>query len=287
MEALLAVTLVALLTGCGSGLVVDEVPPAEPSYTGRLDLQMEHRDEATVAERGGSAVKALECGGAPYDAGGSSYDSGEESSQGSPRAAARNFLEHRAYWTLPEARYRVDRVDDDGWALVTHEVDDEVKVALVLRDDVEDWQDDTGWGVHAWAVCDPAEVPAVARQMGIDLWSDAEGRPVAASEVYSEPGPEHCDWQSVTFLHVGSGDPRYSDGEGTTYVGNPRDLADHVVGEYDASATLPADAKDTGVRRDGRQLHLGADGDTAYLVSVEDASDVEAWPRLKPGVACG
>lgn len=287
MRALLAVTLLALLTGCGSGLVVDEVPPAEPSYTGRLDLPVEYRDEATVAERGGSAVTALECAGKPYDAGGSSYDDGLESVQASPRAAVRNFLEQEMHWTLPEAHYRVDRVDDDGWALVTHELDEEVKVALVLRDDMEDWQDDTGWGVHGWAVCDPAEVPAVARQMGIDLWRDVEGRLAPASEVYSMPGPEHCDWEAVTFLHVGSGDPQYSDGEGTTFLGNPQDLADYVVWEYDASASLPADAEDTGLRHDGRQLHLGADGDTAYLVSLEEASDVEAWPRLKPGVACG
>ncbi len=286
MKAPLAVLALALLTGCGSGLVVEEEPPPEPSYTGRLDLPVRFHDEATVAERGGSAVLALECEGKPYDAGGSSYDSGLASAQGSPRAAVRNFLEEEVRWTLPHARYRVDRVDDDGWALVTHEVADKVSVAIVLRDDIVDWQDDTGWGVHAWAVCDPAEVPAVARQMGIDLWTDAEGRPAPAAEVYSMPGPEHCDWQDSTWLHVGAGEEQWTGDDGVTYLGNPDELADYVVGEYDVSAVLPADAKDTGFRRDGRQLFLDARGDTAYLVSLDDPSDVHAWPRLKPGVAC-
>ncbi|HXV95647.1 MAG TPA: hypothetical protein VD695_03790 [Gaiellaceae bacterium] len=39
-------------------------------------------------------------------------------------------------------------------------------------------------------------VGAVAEAVG--TWQDEQGHTVESSE-----GPEHCDWQSATFLHVG------------------------------------------------------------------------------------
>jgi hypothetical protein len=34
-----------------------------------------------------------------------------------------------------------------------------------------------------------------------------------------------------------------------------------------------------GLRRDGRQLWIGPDQEAAYLVSLDNAQDVERWPR--------
>jgi hypothetical protein len=40
------------------------------------------------------------------------------------------------------------------------------------------------------------------------------------------------------------------------------------------------------VRRDGRQLWIGPDQEAAYLVSVDDAHDVERWPAAKQPIRC-
>jgi hypothetical protein len=55
---------------------------------------------------------------------------------------------------------------------------------------------------------------------------------------------------------------------------------------FSDGAALPADATDTGLRRDGRQLWIGAGEKAAYLVSVDDPEDVERWPRAKQDIGC-
>jgi len=44
---------------------------------------------------------------------------------------------------------------------------------------------------------------------------------------------------------------------------------------------LPEGATDTGLRRGGRQLWIGPENEAAYLVSLDDADDVERWPAAK------
>ena len=94
--------------------------------------------------------------------------------------------------------------EDDGRALLSLDVDDRTKVAVIVADDIRDWDDNSGWGVEAWATCDPAELGAAYHSSyGVRVWHDANGDPVPLSKVKSFPGSEHCDWQDITFLYVG------------------------------------------------------------------------------------
>ena len=84
-------------------------------------------------------------------------------------------------------------------------------------------------------------------------WRDSAGRTLA-----SYPGPEHCDWESVTFLEVAF------------------------------SLTRPEDAVATGFRSGDAELWVSpadADGDTYGAVYVVD-DDVERWPRTREEIAC-
>jgi hypothetical protein len=147
---------------------------------------------------------------------------------------------------------------------------------------MRDYDDDQGWGIETWAQCDPSELPArVTDALGIEVWKDASGRRVAVAKVQSVPGPEHCDWQDITFLHVGPGDPpdQYlRDAEG--------ELQELLRTTFDANATLPERAEDTGFHHDGRRLWLDPRGMAAYLVALDDPDDVERWPAAKDRIGC-
>ncbi len=135
--------------------------------------------------------------------------------------------------------YRIERVDD-GRALLSWDVEERTRVAVVVKEDVTDYQGHTGWGVESWASCDPAELgDEVAADLGIELWTDANGRPVPTSEVVSSPGPEHCGWQDTTWLHLGLAsdiDRTYDE-----YVSNDDggELADYLTTTADDSAPCP------------------------------------------------
>jgi hypothetical protein len=49
---------------------------------------------------------------------------------------------------------------------------------------------------------------------------------------------------------------------------------------------IPEVATDTGLRRDGGQLWIGPNKEAAYLVSLDDAQDVERWPAAKQPIGC-
>lgn len=167
---LLTVAVTLVLSGCGSSSAVVQGDPVPSPYDGPMDLPVDHRDQAAVVERSGSAGRALECDGDPYDGGGADYDSGLASVQDSATGA-------------------LDRI------------------ALVASDDVRDYNGDEGWGVEVWAACDPAELPAkVTDALGIEVWRDASGRRAPVSEVESYRGAEHCGWQDITFLLLRSTD---------------------------------------------------------------------------------
>lgn len=287
---LVAVATLLLLAGCGSSSVVAEGGPVSSPYDGPMDLPVDHSDMATVAERSGAAGRALECDGRPYDGGGADYDSGLASVQGSAEGALENLFEQDFLGRqLPADGYRVER-EDNGRVLFSYDVGEQTKIAFVAADSVRDYDDDEGWGVEAWAQCDPAELPAeVTEALDLEVWEDESGARVPVTKVRSFPGAEHCDWEDITFLHLG---PERDPDE---YLRDPTgELAELLRTTYDASAALPDGATDTGFRRDGRQLWLGKQlgnrlgnrHDAAYLVSVEDPHDVERWPAAKRPIGC-
>ena len=280
-SALVVVAATLLVAGCGGSSVVVQADPVSAPYDGPMSLPADHRDKATVQERSGAAGRALECAGDPYDGGGASYDSGLESVQDSATDAVTNLFEEDYVGDLPKDGYRVER-EDDGRVLLSYDVGGRTKIAFVVSEDVKDFNGDTGWGVETWAECDPSELPAsVTDDLDIDVWEDASGRRVPVTRIRSFQGAQHCDWQDITFLHLGP------DRGGEEYVSDRHgELGELLRTTYDGSATLPPDATNTGLRRDGRELWLGEGHNAAYLVNVKDANDVERWPASDEPIRC-
>jgi len=102
---------------------------------------------------------------------------------------------------------------------------------------------------------------------------EGEGRP------YERPGPEHCEWDSATFIAFRGG--QYVRDEGGDVVA----LAEVT---YDASAVLPQDARPTGWRRGVVELWLSPselDAQTGVYrnVYLVDPDRVERLPHFSPG----
>jgi hypothetical protein len=258
-----------LFVGCGS-VVVDRGRSATPPYDGPLDA--------------GAAVAALECEGkSPYQRGEGVYDDGLATVQASAEAALDDYMrESGLSFSTPSDGYAVER-EQKGGVLFSYDVDGRTKVSLFAADGVRDWSGDEGWGVRAWAQCDPSELPPdVSDDLNIGVWEDASGRRVPVTRIHSFQGAEHCSWTDITFLLVGP------EQKADWYV---RDTSDDDFSgllrtTFADEATLPAGATDTGLRRDGRRLWVGPDREAAYLVSLDDAQDVERWPAAKQPIRC-
>lgn len=106
-------------------------------------------------------------------------------------------------------------------------------------------------------------------------------RAVPVTRIHSFQGAEHCAWEDITFLVVGpeeTADWYLSD--------SPADFSGLLRTTFTNQTTLPEAASDTGLRRNGRQLWIGPDDEAAYLVSLDDAQDVERWPAAKQPIRC-
>jgi hypothetical protein len=258
-----------LVAGCGSG-VVDRGRSATPPYDGRLDA--------------GAAVGALECDGkTPYQRGAHGYDDGLAKVQASAEAALDDYMrESGPIFSTPSDGYAVER-EQAGRVLFSYDVDGRTKVSMFASDGVRDWNGDEGWGVRAWAQCDPSELPAdVTDDLNIGVWEDQSGQRVPVTRIQSFQGAEHCSWTDITFLLVGREE------SADWYVRDPNggDFAGLLRTTFANEALLPEGATDTGLRRDGRQLWIGPDEEAAYLVSLDDAQDVERWPAAKQPIRC-
>jgi hypothetical protein len=266
---ILSVSIAAVvLAGCGSGdRTVDRSSSATPPYGGSLNAE--------------AAVDALECDGkTPYWRAEGEYGSGLATVQESAEAALDDYMrEEGLSLVVPSEGYALER-EQDGRALLSYDVDGRTKVALVTADDVRDWDRNEGWGVRAWAQCDPSELPPdVTDDLNIGVWEDESGARVPVTRIQSFQGAEHCDWTDITFLLLGP--ERRAD----WYVRDVRpEFPALLRTTFSDDAKLPADATDTGLRRDGRQLWITETA--AYLVSLDDAGDVERWPAAKQRIGC-
>lgn len=107
-------------------------------------------------------------------------------------------------------------------------------------------------------------------------WADSDGCPVRIDVISQNAGPEHCGWESVTFLSIG--DPlgasiaterpgrRFAWDPDNVLVGDPA-----YAGATIATADLPATAADTGYRDGDSQLWLD-DADPSVLYRVHGAT---------------
>ena len=268
--AVLVVVGLVALSGCGED---GEAPPiAAPPSSGESwtgPLYVPARD-ATHPEAG-AAGEVVEC--TTWGSGGFSRE--EVYAEGATADSPDEALEVAASERLfpgPTKGLRPAAEDGDRMLYVL-EVADEVKQAIVLRDGpATEGAGGDGWYVESWAQCDPVELPRwYTDSIGLQVWTDEQGRPVPATRLEAWRGPEHCDWQSMTFLQL----------RGRMYVGNlAPDLEELAVGPFRAHTELPADAVDTGFRRDGDRLWLSADRKRAYVGSPDD---VEEWPSAQLG----
>lgn len=264
--ALLGMTLSA----CGDEVTTGE--PATTAYEGPLHVT---RDQA-VHPGAGAAGDVVECTtwGSGTFASTTPYGSGATAD--SPAAAlevARSEAAFNGAWDgLLVAREEADRV------LYVVEVDGVVKQAVIVHDGpATDGAGGAGWYVESSAHCDEAELPAsYADNVGLQVWRDSEGRIAPTTRIASYEGPEHCDWQSMTFL--------YLDEASNAYVREPQaDLGEFFRASYDDHAELPAGAVDTGYEHDGEHLWLAPDKGIAYVGTPDD---VEAWPRTRRSLGC-
>ncbi len=142
-----------------------------------------------------------------------------------------------------------------------------------------------GWVMKWGGNCAPEDLPIdLAETLAYHMWRDAKNQAVSPDAVSSSPGPEHCAWESATFLYV-----RHPDGQApaTQYVRDPDGVLGNVgVEQFDANASLPASAVDTGWHRGNQELWLTPSQDAAYLVNTYDPSDVERWPRPETQIGC-
>jgi hypothetical protein len=233
----------------------------------------------------GAAVAALECDGrTPYEHGDSIYDDGLATVQTSAEAALGDYMrESGLIYAAPGEGYAVER-EQAGRVLLSYDVDGRTRVSLVVTDGVRDWNGDEGWGVRAWAQCDPSEFPPdVTDGLEIGVWEDESGRRVPVTSIQSLKGSEHCDTTEITFLLVGPEETA------DWYVSDTRAHADFsglLRTTFSDDVGLPEGATDTGWRRGGRQLWIGPENEAAYLVSLDDADDVERWPAAKEPLWC-
>jgi hypothetical protein len=270
----IAVTIALCCAGCGSGgddgSAVDGGPATAPPYEGPLNAK--------------AAVDALECDGKrPFFRATGSYDSGLESVQPSAAGAFDDYVDASGIrYRAPVKGYRVER-EEAGRALISYDVRDRSKVAVVLANGIRDWNGDVGWGVVAWALCDPAEFPAeITDELNIGVWQDASGQRVPVTRVRSFQGAEHCSWTDITFLLIGP-DIRRADWYVRDATG---EFPHHLRGEFGRDATLPKGATFSGWSRGRHELWLSPDKDAAYLVDIDDPRVVERWPASKEPILC-
>ena len=267
--AVVALCVAATLAACGEAGVTAG-PASEAAYDGPLYVARADADHP----RAGAAGDVVDCG--TFGSGGFSDEKvyGEGATADSAAEALRVARSEGGFGGVQDglvvAKEEGDRV------LYVVEAGDQVKQAVIVRDGpATEGAGGPGWYVESWAHCDYSELPrSFTDSIGLQVWTDADGKPVPTSTIESWIGPEHCDWQSMTFLHLGEAE----------YVRNPqRDLADFFAEPYREHAELPADAVDTGWERDGDHLWLSPDKRRAY---VGTQRDVEVWPRTVEHLGC-
>jgi hypothetical protein len=218
----------------------------------------------------GKAREALDCPGHPWQQGSGNYDTGPESVQDDARTAVDDWLDDEGA-VLPDVE--VEEAGREGRAvLFTWREGGTALGSFVVHDDMDGTDGDRGWGVYSYAFCDPAEwPPGVSDAAGYQVWSNADGDRVPTSLIYSWPGSEHCGWEGMTYLFLGS------DGRLGEFYGTPDpELQELLATTYAEHTEPPADARDTGYQRDGRELWVAKDGTAAYLVGAD--GDAERWP---------
>lgn len=267
--ALVLLALALAVAACADSQV-RAAAPAENSYNGPLYVTR----AAATHPGAGAAGDIVDCG--TWGEGGFSDAAvyGDGATADSPDQALEYARHERIFGGVQDglqiAKRETDRV------LYVVEVSDIVKQAVIVHDGpATEGAGGPGWYVESWATCDYSELPReFTDSIGLQIWTDSDGRAVPTTKIESWRGPEHCDWQSMTFLDFGA----------AVYVRDPQpDLSEYFADAYEPHAELPSSAVETAYRRDGQQLWLSPDRQRAYLGT---ASNVEVWPRAIKPLGC-
>jgi hypothetical protein len=266
---LASVCMILVLAGCGSQAATTG-EPAGQHYSGPLAVSRAD-SKYPSARAAGNIVDCTTFGQGGY-AGSGTYSEGATAR--TPAKALETARGEGGYGGvqigLVQAKEEADR------ALYVVEVDGVTTQAVIVHNGpATRGAGGPGWYVESWAHCDYAELPgSFAEETGRLIWTDADGKPVPTLTLESYTGPEHCDWQSMTFLTL----------DDVTYVRDPQpELADYFEAAYAQHVALPPDVRDTGYEHNGDHLWISADKTKAF---VGTADDVELWPREVRPLGC-
>jgi hypothetical protein len=116
-----------------------------------------------------------------------------------------------------------------------------------------------------------------------------DGRPAPSEVIAAAAGPQHCGWQSATFLTVGwpIRTAATTAADARQYIRDPKAVVptSALRTTLDRHATLPSDASTTGFTLNGITLYF-APSDQDQAAYVVAGSDVERWPRSDPMTLC-
>lgn len=270
MSTLVAVVVASTLSGCGQEVSPTAGMSPEDSYTGPLYVAANKAEHPGA----GAAGDVVDC----RIWGGGAFSDSEVYADGATASSAEEALKVARSEMLfggTQEGLRVAKQEDDR-VLYVVEVQGTVKQAVIVRDGpATEGAGGPGWYVESWAHCDFSELPrSFTDSIGLGIWTDPAGRPVPTTTIESWRGPEHCGWESMTFLELGK----------ATYVRDPQPgLDDYFAEPYRPHAELPAGAMDTGFERDGERLWTSPDDQRAF---VGTKADVEVWPRAIEALGC-
>lgn len=229
-----AALLATLLVGCSGEADEADEGEAMPASLPQVDLSMSPvANDPDPSIRAGAAATFIECEHGVWQ-GGWTSDFGPLGSGADPDEALEDMI-HSGTLGMPDENFMAVG-QDDGRVLYVYEVDGSPKAALVIADSASVQLDtEDRWAIETFASCDPAEFdPSTDDEIPRQVWQDADGNRVPTSVNTSARGPEHCEWETVTFLTL--------DGQG--YISDPDDVLDGrgFVAPFDADAALPPDA---------------------------------------------
>jgi len=274
-----AAVVVVSLAGCGDSSQ-DDGSLDEQSATQLASLPIVDLSRSPVADdpdpsvRAGAVADFVDCEYGIWQ-GGWTSDFGPLGSGTGPDEALEDMIDGETLGMPDEGFAAVGR--DEDRVLYTYDVGGVAKAALVIADSTRvELETKDRWAIETFASCDPSEFdPSTDGAFPQEVWMDADGDRVPTSVITSSRGPEHCGWESATFLRV--------DGRG--YISDPEGVLDGkgFVAPFDADAELPSDAIDTGYQQQGLRLWLSNDRLIAFVVT---ADRVEAWPSSTEEFGC-
>ncbi len=233
-------------------------------------------DDADPSVRAGAVADFVDCVHGVWQ-GGWASDYGPLGTGGDPVTAIDDMIDGQTLGMPAEGFVAVGRAEPENRVLYTYDVAGIAKAALVIADTTSvELDGEDRWAIETFAGCDPAEFdPSTGDAFPQQVWKDADGARIPTSVITSSQGPEHCGWESATFLRV----------DGRNYVSDPRHVLDdrNLVAPFDDDAALPADAVDTGYQRQGQRVWLSSDRRIAFVVTAEA---VEAWPSATEQIGC-